>query len=463
MKKTQSNRLYRILLICAAIIPLGARAQSAFDLTTVEPDVVPAGVTLEWHSALPVNASNMVATPETAAPGIYYAVFNYGSNCYSTPSPIRIGKNSCPSPAINLTQFADDETVPAGMEVTYHTAAPASDANEYTGDPAAAAPGKYYVAYHDQTNGCYSGTTPVVVLDYAVEPAPMALADSSLNNVLLSPVSVTILTNDTLSNGSSATPVPSTIALTTTNLPAGSTLNGDGTVTAAGQGTWSYNSTTGNLTFQPLPSYNRNPTPLTYTLTDGSTCKSTEAIVKITYAGALPVVLISFEGKAVENDVQLNWATASEINASHFEIQRSANAKDFTAIANVQANNAKSAYDFIDQQPLAGVNYYRLRMVDLDSTFAFSRIIDVRLANAGSVFVYPNPVSKVLKISSVSGLGTLKVSKVVLYDQNGTVRYATSKIKDYSVELGDIADGLYLVSVVCEDGTTYNSRIVVKK
>jgi hypothetical protein len=455
--------MYWILLICAVMIPLGSMGQSTFDLTSAEPDVIPAGVTLEWHSAIPVNASNIYATPEMAAPGIYYAVFNYGNGCYSTPSPIRVGKTSCPSPTIDLTQFADETLVPTGTEVTYHTAVAPSDANRYTGDPAAAPAGRYYLAYRDQAGACYSNATPLVVLSYLDEPAPLAVADSSLNNMLGTAVSVVIIGNDTLSNHSMATPASSIITLTTTNLPAGSTLNGDGTVTVPDQGTWSLNASTAEMTFLPMTGYNRNPSPLTYTLTDNSTCKTTEAVVKITYAGAMPVTLISFKGKVVENQAVLEWQTASEINASHFEIQRSANAKDFTAIANVAANNSRSIYQFNDKRSIAGHSYYRLKMIDLDSTFAYSKIINLEVTSVKSLFAYPNPASRELMINSPDGTKWADVAKVEFFDPAGRMRYSTSDIKGQSINIGSLANGLYLIRIITKDGTAYHSRIVVKK
>jgi hypothetical protein len=116
-------------------------------------------------------------------------------------------------------------------------------------------------------------------------------------------------------------------------------------------------------------------------------------------AAALPVKLISFDGAAKDNAVILNWLTEEEINNSHFEVERSFNAKDFTNIAIVLdgiANGTKTAYAMKDASPLLSgksIVYYRLKQVDLDGKFTYSNVLPVRLKNAAGVTmqVSPNP------------------------------------------------------------------------
>jgi hypothetical protein len=462
--KTRSNMRYWMSFICALTISCACRGQShTFDLTSVEPDMTPSGAALEWHTGLPVSASNTYPTPQTAAPGLYYAVFNYGSDCYSTPSPYRVDKTSCTAPTANLADYADESKVPAGSIVTYHTGAPATDGNRYAGDPAAAAPGKYYLAYRDSVKLCYSYTTPLVILTYEDDPTPQATADSSVNNMLGTSVSVNLLTNDVASSGEAANTSVCTIALTTMELPTGSTLNEDGSVTVPGQGKWIYDAGTGNITFHPQSGFKGNPDRITYTLTDNGCCKIGQAVVAITYLGALPVTLASFEGKLIEQSVHLTWATNEAVNFSHFEIQRSTDAKSFAGIANIPAKESKDSYKFVDNDPAAGTNYYRLKMIDLDRTYAHSRIVAINLTNSLAVVVYPNPVSSVLIVNPVGSSGPVKLSKILLYDQAGRLRNSFDQIKDNKINVSAVTDGLYLVRVVWADGTTYHSRIVVKK
>lgn len=116
----------------------------------------------------------------------------------------------------------------------------------------------------------------------------------------------------------------------------------------------------------------------------------------------LPVTLVSFSGqKNNENQHVLKWTTASEVDFDHFEIQRSADARRFEKIGMVHGKSAATpnvpalaAYSFVDR-PTGSTSYYRLKMIDLDSSFAYSRIISIKNEGA-QAFVgsfYPNPAS----------------------------------------------------------------------
>jgi hypothetical protein len=129
----------------------------------------------------------------------------------------------------------------------------------------------------------------------------------------------------------------------------------------------------------------------------------------------LPVLLASFEGKVVENSSYLKWATTEEVNASHFEIQRSGDARNFETIGKIAANGESKTlmdYDFWDSLPLPGANYYRLRMVDLDNSYSFSRTIVLRFEIDERISIYPNPVADVLRIESNTPLKSIEVFSV---------------------------------------------------
>ncbi|GGN12805.1 hypothetical protein GCM10010967_56000 [Dyadobacter beijingensis] len=126
----------------------------------------------------------------------------------------------------------------------------------------------------------------------------------------------------------------------------------------------------------------------------------------------LPVTLVSFTGKAVENTVALKWATTEETNASHFEVQRSGDAKNFESIGVVAAtgeSQVRVEYDLIDHSPLSGINYYRLKQLDTDGTFAYSKTISVLLEGDIKIKVFPNPVADLLRIESSATVQSLEV------------------------------------------------------
>lgn len=110
----------------------------------------------------------------------------------------------------------------------------------------------------------------------------------------------------------------------------------------------------------------------------------------------LPVELISFTGEYKENAVELNWVTASELDNDHFEIERSLDGIEFEAIGLVPGkgtSNVKNSYRFYDDSPVFGIVYYRLKQVDYDGGYEFSKIIyiEVPLLHNIKLTVYPNP------------------------------------------------------------------------
>jgi hypothetical protein len=152
---------------------------------------------------------------------------------------------------------------------------------------------------------------------------------------------------------------------------------------------------------------------------NGSGCSY---MVPFTYSvTALPVTLVSFSGKkTAENQNTLKWITADEKDFDRFEIQRSSDAKGFEKIGVVLGHGAKdmgnldgttpdqssivngqtehpatqtlNAYTFTDRMPGAS-NYYRLKMVDVDGSFQYSRIISIENSAEQAVVgsFYPNP------------------------------------------------------------------------
>lgn len=115
----------------------------------------------------------------------------------------------------------------------------------------------------------------------------------------------------------------------------------------------------------------------------------------------LPVELTSFEGKLdVSCQVSLYWNTESETNFSHYEVERSMNGNDFLTYEIFPGEGgplAPQSYRYVDLESsyLEGKVYYRLKMVDLDGTFDYSKVVVLSLGNCDSDYgiqLYPNPV-----------------------------------------------------------------------
>lgn len=114
-------------------------------------------------------------------------------------------------------------------------------------------------------------------------------------------------------------------------------------------------------------------------------------------SAALPVTLIGFSGSQAADGVLLEWQTASEQNNQGFHVERSYDGSRWTDIGFVAGKGTGTEiqdYSFLDEQPLSGRNYYRLRQIDLDGKAALSNVVSVARQHAGQLRVFPNPVSK---------------------------------------------------------------------
>lgn len=120
--------------------------------------------------------------------------------------------------------------------------------------------------------------------------------------------------------------------------------------------------------------------------------------------GALPAMLTQFHGLASGDKVQLFWKTLQERNVSHFEVERSRDKIHFEKIGNVNAvgnSDVPLDYLFDDNKPNNYVNFYRLKIVDIDFNYTYTHIIEINTLNTNNnITIYPNPAYDILYIES---------------------------------------------------------------
>ena len=109
----------------------------------------------------------------------------------------------------------------------------------------------------------------------------------------------------------------------------------------------------------------------------------------------VPIELIDFQGIAEKERIKLTWKTSSEIHVANYELQKLQtpnNKETWSSIASIKANNAPSSYENFDVAPIIGTNYYRLKIVDIDGRFSYSKIVAVEFSNLKTpIFLFPNP------------------------------------------------------------------------
>lgn len=111
---------------------------------------------------------------------------------------------------------------------------------------------------------------------------------------------------------------------------------------------------------------------------------------------ALPVHLVSFDGRIDNNGAYLVWKTATELNSASFTLQRSNDGASWTNIetlAGAGTTNNATTYEYRDRLPASGMNYYRLEQKDADGSVSYSRIIAMRASDIAEVRISPNPIA----------------------------------------------------------------------
>lgn len=168
----------------------------------------------------------------------------------------------------------------------------------------------------------------------------------------------------------------------------------------------------------------------------------------------LPVDLISFSAAEEPSlrHVQLEWITASEQNNDYFVVERSKDAHIFEELETIKGAgnyNSTRAYKAYDKNPLPGINYYRLKQVDQDGKFAYSKIVSVRIDTHG-FDISPNP-SEGKRVTLLWRTPVAKAS-IFIYNQLGHLLYS-HEIADGNSQVSviylkeSLKKGLYLVKV----------------
>ena len=201
--------------------------------------------------------------------------------------------------------------------------------------------------------------------------------------------------------------------------------------------------------------------PVTATIDNSPTC-------------VVPVTLLSFKGERKGTVNQLEWSTATEINNTGFELQRSADGINFSKLAFIKnkSENGNSStrlnYSFSDENPLAAASYYRLKQIDKDGRSTVSNIVAIKGLKPYTlalVNVYPNPAKDNLNISLISP----KADKVTLIITDITGKIVERKTVQLStgdntlqLNVTNLTQGSYMIKAVCADGCETTIKKFVK-
>jgi len=216
-------------------------------------------------------------------------------------------------------------------------------------------------------------------------------------------------------------------------------------------------------------SFSNNPTPIEVAgeFFEEQVVETINGYIDI--ADALPVELVNFKASTTNDDIQLAWATESEINFEGFEIQRSIDGANFSTISwlNARGNEAQGAnYAYTDSETTASKTYYyRLQMRDFDGSFDYSNVVSARIGNRGPVIsVYPNPTYQetVLAFDNFTEIATPVL--ITIYDNMGRsvqqLDYEAQTGKNtISLNVNHLSTGMYTIRL--EQGEYFATRKLV--
>ncbi|MBX7181685.1 MAG: choice-of-anchor D domain-containing protein [Bacteroidia bacterium] len=181
-------------------------------------------------------------------------------------------------------------------------------------------------------------------------------------------------------------------------------------------------------------------------------------------ANPLPIELLSFSAKALNNLVQLDWITASEINNDYFTIEKTMDGNSYEEVGIVKGSvysNSNKSYQLLDKNPYAGTSYYRLKQTDLDGSFTYSHLAPVYFQAESKPILVTNTGNKAeLGIFNLpEGKNTIK-----LMDLTGRIiveYFITSDGSPFQTfQFNQCSSGIYLIEI-SNTGKSQNFKITL--
>jgi hypothetical protein len=168
----------------------------------------------------------------------------------------------------------------------------------------------------------------------------------------------------------------------------------------------------------------------------------------------LPVELLSFTAEIIEDDkIKVSWSTAQEKNNAFFTLEKSFDASTWSPIGLIPGAGDSDIvlhYDFIDESPVFGRQYYRLTQTDFDGTSETFKVVGVTIHSNNEKInykVYPNPSTGLVKV--LSNNTNMEDAEITVLDYQGQIVRNIKNITGRLVEmdLSNLPKGLYLIKI----------------
>lgn len=167
----------------------------------------------------------------------------------------------------------------------------------------------------------------------------------------------------------------------------------------------------------------------------------------------LPIELLSFTGKYINSKkiVELYWITASETNNSHFVLEKSFDGINFMPFATINgAGNSSKKINYMtyDEAPLISVTFYRLKQIDYDGEYTYSKIISVSSEQEKEFNIYPNPANDYFIIEPTFQSKQIIYYLTNLFEQKVTpIMSTTNESGSYFLDCSELSSGVYSIHI----------------
>lgn len=157
----------------------------------------------------------------------------------------------------------------------------------------------------------------------------------------------------------------------------------------------------------------------------------------------VPVNWSSFYGEVTKNQITLNWVLQNQYNNSFFEVERSEDGLNFITIGKIIATISQNKYQFVDISALTGNNFYRIKQVDKDGSYAYSKSILIKLDFSNKISIYPNPSQKEISVqTNITGSISYKIINIM-----GAILQRGITSKNKTIDLANLQSGTYLLQL----------------
>lgn len=170
--------------------------------------------------------------------------------------------------------------------------------------------------------------------------------------------------------------------------------------------------------------------------------KDAVADVTVIFTEPLPVHLLSFAASKENTKVKLVWGATNEINFSHYEVEKSADAVSFTKITSVAAKGGVLTNNYLsyDEHPFVKSNYYRLKEVNSDNTFTYSKVVRLDFDKDYTLNVSPDPAHDYVTITGAENFTTVQ-----FIDISGKIVKQFSTLQGNKFNIANLTEGMYVI------------------